>query len=70
MSSDINIPPELIEKALYRFLLDQQCEDPSYIRRLMEDIEDDAACLRLAKKTDAEKHEKVPASEIFDKLRS
>lgn len=65
----MDISNEQIEKVLYNFLCDKTREDPSFIRRLLEDIEDDAACLHLAEQTDAENNPTVSASDIFSKLK-
>ena len=69
MDKELDISPEVAERALRGFLMDQECENPGFIRRLLDDLEDDAACLKLAMKTDAESNEKISEEEFFKLLR-
>lgn len=65
----MQIDPQIIEKALYRFLMDQQRADPTFIRRLMEDVEEDAALSELMEETEKTDNPSVPAETVLAKLR-
>lgn len=69
MDKELHFSPEMVEKALRGAIMEQEVQNPGFIRHLLDDLEDDAACLRLAKQTDAENHEKITEEEFFALLR-
>lgn len=69
MIDKINIPPELIEQAFRNFMIERESKHPGFIRSLLDDMADDAGCLALCRKTDAEDHETISEEEFFALLR-